>query len=147
MPECLVTCHLADVDAMKEPATSIIFEAKWDNVQATKQQVIKAAESYCKQHRCVEACLFSTIFILLLFSMLVLRGCVTNGEQWIFFIYCMQDDGSGLVSFSYEYNIGKQYEGLPLILGLLHDWVCKFQSNFCDDIYLSYRSTTPLVAV
>jgi hypothetical protein len=52
-----------------------------------------------------------------------MRGCITSGEQWLFFIYEVKGHG-GLVSISTEeYNIGSNFEHLALILGLLYDWV------------------------
>jgi hypothetical protein len=52
-----------------------------------------------------------------------MRGCVTSGEQWVFFIYEKQDDDKGHVASSNELHIGPKFEGLALILGLLYDWV------------------------
>ena len=60
----------------------------------------------------------------LLPSLPVMRGCITSGEQWMFFIYEKRDNDKGHISASVEYSIGPQCEGLALILGLLHDWVC-----------------------
>ncbi|KAF8316009.1 uncharacterized protein EI90DRAFT_3087136, partial [Cantharellus anzutake] len=100
------TIALGNPTAIKEPMTSDIFEAKRDNVKAAIPQAIMAAASHCKQH-----------------SLSVLRGCVSSGEQWIFFVYNAASGGGGSVFYSEEYEIGPQYEGLPLILGLLHDWV------------------------
>lgn len=58
-----------------------------------------------------------------------MRGCITSGEQWVFFIYEKRDNDKGHVSASVEYAIGPQCGGLGLILGLLHDWVCDSQSK------------------
>jgi hypothetical protein len=79
----------------------------------------------------------------------VLRGCVTSGEQWIFFLYNSADNGGGHVSCSEEYSIGSQFEGLPLILGLLHDWVSKFRSDYFrrDTDYPVHRWTTLLIHI
>ncbi|KIM71928.1 hypothetical protein PILCRDRAFT_747605 [Piloderma croceum F 1598] len=88
------------------PITSNIFEAKRDRVDAAIPQVALAAASHCKQH-----------------SLPVLRGCITSGEQWVFFIYEAKEVG-GLVSCSSEYSIGQHFQDLPLILGILRDWVC-----------------------
>jgi len=101
------THALKNPKAIKGPLTSNISEAKRDNVRAAIPQAVMAAASHCKQH-----------------SIRVLRGCITSGEQWIFFVYRMTDDGGGgFVSSSPQYSVGTQFEGLPLILGLLHDWV------------------------
>jgi len=56
----------------------------------------------------------------------VLRGCTTSGEQWIFFVYFIDENGSGRVACSDEFSLGPKLEGLSLILGLLIDWVCQF---------------------
>jgi len=87
------------------PITTNIFETKRDRVDAAIPQVALAAASHCKQH-----------------SLPVLRGCITSGEQWVFFIYEAKEFG-GLVSCSSEYSIGQQFQDLPLILGILRDWV------------------------
>jgi len=99
------TTALGNPDTIKGPVTSNIFEAKRDNVRAAIPQAVMAAASHCKQH-----------------SIQVLRGCITSGEQWVFFVYSTTG-GGGFVSCSDEYVVGTQFEGLPLILGLLHDWV------------------------
>ena len=57
-------------------------------------------------------------------SMNALRGCMTSGEQWIFFIYTSLSSEKGHVACSDEFSLGTHLEGLPLILGLLTDWVC-----------------------
>jgi len=53
------------------------------------------------------------------------RGCcVTNGEIWVFFIFNAVDSGKGgTVSISDEFHLGDDLSGLPLVLGLLSDWV------------------------
>jgi hypothetical protein len=52
-----------------------------------------------------------------------MRGCITSGEQWLFFIYETTYNG-GLVSTSTdEYYIVSKFENLALILGLLQGWV------------------------
>ncbi|KAF7760588.1 hypothetical protein Agabi119p4_11264 [Agaricus bisporus var. burnettii] len=100
------TIALSNPNAIKGPTSSTIFEAKRENVRVAIPRAVKATASYCKQH-----------------SLQVLRGCVTSGEQWVFFVYRVAIDGGGVVSCSEEFNIGPRFEGLPLILGLLHDWV------------------------
>lgn len=49
---------------------------------------------------------------------------MTSGEQWIFFIYTSLSSEKGHVACSDEFSLGTHLEGLPLILGLLTDWVC-----------------------
>ncbi|KAF8334622.1 uncharacterized protein EI90DRAFT_2993534 [Cantharellus anzutake] len=97
---------LGNPTAIDGPVTSNIFEAKRDNVRAAIPPAVIAAASHCSQH-----------------GISVLRGCITSGEQWVFFVYSATSGGGGSVSCSNQYEIGPQYEGLPLILGLLHDWV------------------------
>jgi hypothetical protein len=41
----------------------------------------------------------------------------------MFFVYAANDNGGGRVACSDEFSLGEQLEGLPLILGLLTDWV------------------------
>jgi len=96
---------LANTDEIKGTLTSNIFEAKRNNVRAALPQAVIAAASHCKQH-----------------NLPVMRGCITSGEQWVFFVYEKRNDDRGHVSSSNEFVIGPQFEGLALILGLLHDW-------------------------
>jgi len=97
---------LANPAGIKGPVTSNIFEAKRNNVRAAMGQAVIAAASHCKQH-----------------GLSVMRGCITSGEQWLFFIYETTEEG-GLVSASTdEYSIGSNFENLALILGLLQDWI------------------------
>jgi hypothetical protein len=47
-----------------------------------------------------------------------------SGEQWVFFTYKENTNGGGTVaSCSDQISLGEQLERLPLILGLLTDWV------------------------
>ncbi|KIM72900.1 hypothetical protein PILCRDRAFT_93275 [Piloderma croceum F 1598] len=95
---------LANPAGIKGPVTSNIFEAKRDNVRAAMGQAVIAAASHCKRH-----------------GLSVMRGCITSGEQWLFFIY-ETTENAGLVSASTdEYSIGLNFENLALILGLLQD--------------------------
>jgi len=55
---------------------------------------------------------------------------MTSGEQWMFFVYATNENGGGRVACSDEFSLGEQLEGLPLILGLLTDWVRQSLSNF-----------------
>jgi len=57
-------------------------------------------------------------------SLSTFRGCVTNGETWVFFIFNAAESGEGgTVSISEEFNLRENFSGLPLVLGLLGDWV------------------------
>ncbi|KAG1808006.1 uncharacterized protein BJ212DRAFT_1580146 [Suillus subaureus] len=98
------TTALANPGNIKGPMTSNIFEAKRDNVRAALSQAAIAAASYCQ-----------------LQGLSVIRGVVTSGEQWIFFVYERHTDGTGLVLSSPEYTLGRNLEGLALVLGLLRD--------------------------
>jgi hypothetical protein len=100
------TSALGNPEAIDGPMTSNFFEAKRDNVRAAIPQAVIAVASHCTQH-----------------GIPVLRGCTTSGDQWIFFVYSVNDSGGGRVACSDEFSLGQQLEGLPLILGLLTDWV------------------------
>ena len=50
-----------------------------------------------------------------------------SGKQWIFFVYKGNESGGGTVACSDEISLGPQLEWLPLVLGLLTDWVCQSQ--------------------
>ena len=61
---------------------------------------------------------------------------MTSGEQWIFFVYStLVEDESGHVACSDEFSLGRTLEGLPLILGLLTDWVCFSSLFFCNSFF------------
>ena len=52
------------------------------------------------------------------------RGCVTNGEYWAFLIFNAGSSGEGgTVSISMDFCLGEDLSNLPLVLGLLSDWV------------------------
>ena len=48
----------------------------------------------------------------------------------MFFVYATYYNGGSRVGCSDEFSLGEQLEGLPLILGLLTDWVRQSLSNF-----------------
>jgi len=100
------TSALGNPGAIDGPMTSNFFEAKRDNVRAAIPQAVMAVASHCIQHKIP-----------------VLRGCTTSGEQWIFFVYKGNESGGGTVACSDEISLGPQLEQLPLVLGLLTDWV------------------------
>ena len=67
-----------------------------------------------------------------LFRLSVIRGYMTSGEEWTFFVYKSPTASGGkeaLFSFSKPISLGSKLERLPLTLGLLKDMVCK--SGFC----------------
>jgi hypothetical protein len=98
------TTALANPEYIQGPMTSNIFEAKRDNVLAALPHAAIAAASYCQ-----------------LQGLFVVRGVVTSGEQWVFFVYERYTDGTGLVRSSPQYTLGQNLEGLALVLGLLRD--------------------------
>ncbi|KAG2355513.1 hypothetical protein BDR07DRAFT_1464530 [Suillus spraguei] len=87
-----------------EPIMTTIFEAKRDNLWAGVSQATVAAASYCK-----------------LQGLSVIRGVVTSGEQWMFFVYKRLADGTGRVLKSPQYTLGSNLEHLGFVLGLLRD--------------------------
>ncbi|KAG2362460.1 hypothetical protein BDR07DRAFT_1407005 [Suillus spraguei] len=89
---------------IKEPIMSNIFEAKLDNIWAVLSQATVAAASYCQ-----------------LQGLSVIRGVITSGEQWMFFVYKRHTDGTGGVLYSPEYTLGPNLEHLAFVLGLLRD--------------------------
>lgn len=60
-----------------------------------------------------------------------MRGAITNGKLWLFFTYRQLDVG-GSYALSEVVELGKQAEGLPLILGLLRDWVRVLLACLCN---------------
>ena len=56
----------------------------------------------------------------------------------MFFVYATNENGGGRVACSDEFSLGEHLEGLPLILGLLTDWVRQSLSNLGE--YLTSRS-------
>jgi hypothetical protein len=101
---------------------SNIFEAERDNVRAVLPQAAIAAASYCQlQGSALHRCMFHEV-VYLCDSLFAIRGVVTSGEQWVFFVYERHTDGTGLVRSS-EYSLGRNLEGLALVLDLLQDSV------------------------
>ena len=64
----------------------------------------------------------------------------------LFFVYSVNDSGlGGRVACSDEFPLGQQLEGLPLILGLLTDWVCPFfPINISEGLTNCSRWTMPM---
>ena len=72
-------------------------------------------------------------------SLLTFRGCVTNGKKWVFFIFNANDFGEGgTVSISEEFHIEEDLSGLPLVLGLLSDWVSFYYFSSFKDLNLIF---------
>ena len=103
--------------------SSNIYEAKRDGFRDAIPQAAMAGASYCRQHKYVGYLLKDRI-VDDLRSLSMFRSCVTNGEIWVFFIFNVADSGEGgTVSISDEFRLGDDLSGLPLVLGLLGDWV------------------------
>ncbi|KAF8175104.1 hypothetical protein BJ912DRAFT_1024534 [Pholiota molesta] len=64
------------------------------------------------------------------------RGCVTTGEEWLFFVYNKNKDGpGGVASYLPPIRLEHDLNGLSLVLGLLYDWIeCGQQKTlkFCQ---------------
>ncbi|KAG2091028.1 uncharacterized protein F5147DRAFT_823441 [Suillus discolor] len=75
------TKTLVDLGNTQEPISSNIFEAKRDRVREGLPQATIAAASYCQ-----------------LRGLNDIRDVVTNGEQWIFFVYRRHTDDTGAAS-------------------------------------------------
>lgn len=64
-----------------------------------------------------------------------LRGCVTSGKRWVFFVYNVEDSEHGQDKTVYWLDaipLGERHNptiNLELILGILHNWV---SLNFGD---------------
>ncbi|KAF8347289.1 hypothetical protein F5887DRAFT_1281371 [Amanita rubescens] len=109
---------LANPTAIDWPLTPTIIEAKKDNLPAAVPQAAMAVASYCKQH-----------------ELPVLRGCITSGEQWSFFVY-KGGDASRQISIADQISLGANLENLSLVLGLLKDLVENALVH--DQKYFSY---------
>jgi len=96
---------LANPDDATWSLTPTIIEAKRDKLTLAVPQATVAVASYCKQH-----------------NLCILRGCITSGEQWSFFIY-KSSEARGEVFIAPEISLGNSLENLPLVLGLFHDLV------------------------
>jgi hypothetical protein len=67
-----------------------------------------------------------------------MRGCISSGEQWTFFVYKSPEaSGSqvvrnkrGVFHFSTQINLGENLENLSLVLGLLRNLVCADFDSF-----------------
>lgn len=92
--------------SIKGPIMSNIFKFEVDrgHILAGLSQATVAAASYCQFQ-----------------GLSVIRGAITSGEQWIFFVYKRHADGTGQVLYSPEYSLGPNLEHLTFVLGLLRD--------------------------
>ncbi|KAG6807299.1 hypothetical protein H0H93_001759 [Arthromyces matolae] len=104
---------------MRGLVTSTIIEAKKDNLPNALPQAGVAAASYCAQH-----------------NLSSIRGCITSGEQWMFFAY-KKDGAAAKLAFSEQIDLGSSLENLALVLGLLKDLVQNAlvpQQRFFSDV-------------
>jgi hypothetical protein len=59
-----------------------------------------------------------------LFRFQTLRGCVSTGESWSFFVYNKTPDrNGGFISVLEDIKLKDDLSELTLILGFLYDWV------------------------
>ncbi|KAF9065850.1 hypothetical protein BDP27DRAFT_1404662 [Rhodocollybia butyracea] len=56
------------------------------------------------------------------------RCALTDGTTWMFFTYRQVGSDSGIYGRTPEIKLGENAEGLPLILGLLRDWLNNAQT-------------------
>jgi len=124
---------LANPTAIDWPLTSIIIEAKKDNLPAALPQAAMAVASYCKQHEFDHFPLVFNLPDLDLFRLPVLRGCITSGEQWAFFVY-KGGDASRQISIADQISLDANLENLSLVLGLLKDLVRLDSSSYTPSI-------------
>jgi len=102
------------------PVAPAIVEAKKENLNQALPQAIIAAASYCNEH-----------------GLRGLRGCVTSGKTWKFFVYRVtaasdSEDHEAEFCYSKDINLDKECAELPLLLGLLKDMVENVQ-HFGDN--------------
>ncbi|KIJ15633.1 hypothetical protein PAXINDRAFT_169072 [Paxillus involutus ATCC 200175] len=109
-PVLWTSCYLVDpvISSLDRLAKGfVVFAAKRESFKDTFPQAAVAAASFCEIKH------LSTI-----------RGCVTSGERWLFFVYEKNLDGGprGVVRTSLIFELERELNGLALILGLLRDW-------------------------
>ncbi|KAF8347383.1 hypothetical protein F5887DRAFT_1281087 [Amanita rubescens] len=104
---------------------ALVIRAKKDKVMEAFSQSVITAASYCKRKK-----------------LSVIRGCMTSGEEWSFFVYKGPTASGGkeaLFSFSEAISLGSKLERLPLILGLLKDMVANpfnFEQKYFKSHYV-----------
>jgi len=109
---------------MVKNISSNIYGAKKEGFSDAIPQAAMAGVVYCQQH-----------------NLKTYRGCVTNGEIWVFFVFNADPGGvGGTVSISDEIAIREDLSGLPLVLGLLRDWIVNSEEK--DQLFFNYFSNT-----
>jgi len=66
-----------------------------------------------------------------------LRGCVATSRQWLFFVYSRSDLGR-MISYLPPLEMDQDFGNLPLVLGLLRDWIengHEKKLRFCKGFY------------
>jgi hypothetical protein len=92
--------------------------------QAIPQAALTVA-SHCKELEYVHFDINQLTYTYIHVRLSVMRGCITSGEQWTFFVY-----KSPKFHFSRRLNLGENLENLALVLGLLRDLVCADFDSF-----------------
>ncbi|KAH9978809.1 hypothetical protein BGW80DRAFT_697234 [Lactifluus volemus] len=98
-----------------ESVTGAVIRAEQDNMEQAIPQAALTVASHCKEQ-----------------ELSVMRGCITSGEQWTFFVYKSPKASGrrgrvarirreGEFHFSRRLNLGENLENLALVLGLLRD--------------------------
>jgi hypothetical protein len=124
----------------KKAVAAAVIKAEQDIMEQAIPRAALTIASYCNQQKSVHC--FSTNKLTYTYThvrLSAMRGCITSGEQWIFFIYkCPKALGREVVPvkregefyFSRQFNLGENLENLSLILGLLRDLVCADFDSF-----------------
>ncbi|TFK34026.1 hypothetical protein BDQ12DRAFT_738417 [Crucibulum laeve] len=91
----------------------------------------------CDIHNTLHHAFLKTADLCRVYDIPILRGCVSNGEEWVFFVYIRNDDGTegGNVFVTEHLQLQQDLGGLPRVLGLLYDWVDHARekdSPFCN---------------
>ena len=108
-------------EAIRKLLSCSIYEAKSDAVMTALPQAAMAAAVKAKKLGYVRFVL-SNIVIHPHHRVDTFRGCVATSREWLFFVYNRSGVG-GTLSFMQPLELEKDFSNLPLILGLLRDWV------------------------
>ncbi|KAF8635363.1 hypothetical protein AX17_003932, partial [Amanita inopinata Kibby_2008] len=106
-PPLLIQYPSSTISELKHKSvTPVIIEEEQEKLRDALPQAAVASASYCKQHQ-----------------LPLVRGFITSGEEWLFFVYKASDDELGRVVFVHDrvVSLGAGLESLPLVLGLLRD--------------------------
>ncbi|KIJ15636.1 hypothetical protein PAXINDRAFT_169073 [Paxillus involutus ATCC 200175] len=74
-------------------------------------------------------------------SLAAIRGCITTGEKWMFFVYEHRDNG-GEIRLSDTFELESDLHGLALVLGLLQDWLGN-ANILAQDIFTFEKAPIP----